>query len=340
MRVLVTGANGFVGSNLCAALLRDGVDTRGLVRKSSDQSFIAPLRDLEVVTGDITDRHSLDAAMAGIEIVYHVAALTSDWGPWEEFRRINVEGVRNVMEAARAHGVRRVVHISSISVYGFPGRVDIPEDAAFVPRPGDPYITTKAEGERLALGYHGDGLEVTAIRPGGVFGPNDRTTTLRLAPELLRGKLPFVDGGRHRTAPVYVDNLVQLIRLAGDSGRAGGQVYNAVDDGEVTWREFFTWLCQDLGCAPPTRSFPAALAWPAAILIEAAAKLAGRKESPPINKYRVRAVMADNHYSPDKAKRELGYRPEISTREGLRRTAAWYRAYSGATITAATATAA
>lgn len=337
MRVLVTGANGFVGSNLCAALLGDGVATRGLVREDSDLSFIAGLTDLEVMTGDITDPGSLDAAMKDIDIVYHVAALTSDWGPWESFRRINVEGVRNVMEAARASAVRRVVHISSVSVYGFPGRTDIPEDAAFVPRPGDPYITTKVEGERLALGYHGHGLEVTAIRPGGVFGPNDRTTTLQLAPELIGGKLPLVDGGRHRTAPVYIDNLVQMIRLAGDSDRAGGEAYNAVDDGRVTWREFFGWLCEDLGCAPPSKSFPAALAWPAAVVLETAAKLARRKESPPINKFRVRAVMADNHYSPDKARRELGYNPQISTREGLRRTAAWYRQYIGATITAAAA---
>ena len=328
MKVLVTGANGFIGSNLCSTLIGAGTAVTGLIRASSDLGFIDELGPLEMVTGDITKRPSLPPAMEGVSVVYHVAGYSSDWGPWEKFRETNVEGVRNVMEAARASGVKRVVHISSVSVYGFPGGIDIAEDAPFVARPDDPYITTKAEGERLALSYQGDGLEVTVIRPAGVYGPNDRTTTLQLATAMVDGKFGYVDGGKHVMAPVYIDNLVQMILLAGHTAAAPGRAFNAVDDGVVTWRQYAEWMCEDLGCANPRLSAPRRIAWPLAVAVEETARLFHKKESPPINKFRIRAVMADAHYSTARAKRELGYRPAVSTREGIRRTVAWYLGYS------------
>lgn len=328
-RVLVTGANGFIGSNLCARLLQAGDDVAGLVRPGSDRTFLAGIGPLDLFEGDITEPASLPAAMRGAEIVYHVAASVADWGPWAAFRAANVTGVENVMAAARAQGVRRVVHLSSVSAYGFPGGADLAEDTPLVPRPDDPYVTTKAAGERVALGWNGRGLEVAVIRPAGVFGPNDRTTTARLAPVLLAGKFGYVDGGRHLMAPVYIDNLMQLIRLAGDSPRASGQVFNATDGGRTTWREFIGAMCEDLGCANPRLSVPGGLVWPLAVAIEAAAKAVGKRTSPLINKYRIRAVKQDNHYSVAKARSLLGYHPEVPTREGIRRTIAWYRRFAG-----------
>ncbi|MFQ5564136.1 MAG: NAD-dependent epimerase/dehydratase family protein [Parvularculaceae bacterium] len=330
MRVLVTGANGFLGSNLCADLARDSaLDVVGLVRPTSDLTFLNEIERLTTVVGDITRPESLVPAMEGVSIVYHVAGYSSDWGPWEAFRAGNVDGVRNVMTCAREKGVRRVVHISSVSVYGFPGGADIEEDTPFTPRPNDRYITTKAEGERVALKFNGHGLETAVVRPGGVFGPNDRTTTLQLAPVLTGGKFGHVDGGVHLMAPAYVDNVVQIIRLAGEAPNAPGQAFNAVDDGRTTWRQFIDWMCEDLACPSPRLSAPGALVFSAAAAVEAGARLLGAKKSPLINKYRVRAVMRDSHYSSAKAKRMLGYRPKVATREGVRRAVAWYRAYDG-----------
>lgn len=333
MKALVTGANGFIGSNLCSHLIQQGYTVVGLVRRTSDRSFIAGLDPLSVVEGDVARAESLKTAMAGVSVVYHVAGFSSDWGPWKAFRAGNVEGVRNVVEVAREHGVKRVVHISSVSVYGFPGGIDIAEDTPFVPRPGDRYITTKAEGERLAMSHQGNGLEVTVIRPAGVYGRNDRTTTLQLAPVLLAGKFGYVDGGRHVMAPVYVDNLVQAIRLAGENPNAPGHAFNVVDDGLVTWREFIEWMCEDLACPKPRLSAPAGLVWPLAVVLENAAKAIGKKTSPLINTYRIRAVMRDSHYSIEKARRLLGYRPVIPTREGVSKTIDWYRRYAGLNAT-------
>jgi nucleoside-diphosphate-sugar epimerase len=250
--------------------------------------------------------------------------LAADWGPWEVFRKVNVAGVQNVMETALQHGIRRVVHISSVSVYGFPGGTDIDENSPRVPRADNPYITTKAEGETLALSYQSDRLAVTAIRPAGVYGPNDRTTTVQLAPALLSRQFGYVDGGRYIMAPIYIDNLVEMMRLAAQSDNAPGQAYNAMDDGRVTWKEYAEWMCEDLDCKNPWLSVPRQVAWPLATVIEKTAKLFNKKESPMINKYRIRAVMQDNHYSNQKAKSELGYHPAVSTRDGIRKAIQWY----------------
>ena len=329
MNVLVTGANGFIGSNLCKSLIQSGLSVIGLVRESSDMTFLKNLSPLKIVKGDISTGDNLKNVMKDVTVVFHVAGLASDWGPWHVFRKANVEGVRNVMETALKYSVRRVVHISSVSVYGFPGGTDIDEENPLVPRPKDHYITTKTEGEKLALKYNSRDMAVTAIRPAGVYGPNDRTTTVQLVPAFQRRQFGFVDGGRHIMAPVYIDNLVQMMKLAAESDRAPGQVYNAADDGKTTWKKYAEWMCEDLGCKKPWLSVPRWIAWPLATTLEGTAKFFHKQESPMINTYRVRAVMQDNHYSTEKARRELGYCPEVSTREGIRRTIRWYLEFNG-----------
>ena len=328
MKICVTGANGFVGSNLCRTLIEKGHQVTGLIRNTARLEFIGNLSDLGICTGDITDPDSLKLAFTGVSIVYHVAGYTSDWGPWKKFQAVNIHGVRNVMECAISCGVRRVVHISSVSVYGFHGAMDIKEDQSWILRPDDPYVTSKQKGEETALGFNGKGIEVTVLRPAGLYGPNDRTTSLKLLPEITRRRFPYIDGGRYVMGPIYIDNFVQAAMLAGQKDSAPGQTYNIVDDGLTTWREYVEWMCEDLKCAKPLLSVPAWIAWPLACLVEALARAFGLEDAPPITKYRIRAVMADSHFSSDKAKRELGYKPEISTREGLRRTVNWYLQYT------------
>lgn len=324
-KVLVTGANGFVGSNLCRCLLDQGDDVAGLVRPASNRRFLNGIKGLNVVEGDITDRTSLAPAVAGAEIVYHTAGYVSDWGPWQAFRDGNVLGVVNIVEAARDAGVRRIVHLSSVSIYGFPGGVDIGEDEPPTLRPHDRYITTKAEGERLALEYDNRGIEVTAIRPGTVYGTNDHTTFAKLAPALESGRFAFVNGGRPLMSPCYIDNLTDTMQRAAESPGAPGQAFNAADAGRVTWRQFIEWICDDLGCPAPRLSVPAAVIRPLAAVIETAGRAIGMRESPPINRYRIRAVAADHHYSTAKAERLLDARSIIKTREGVRRAVAWHR---------------
>jgi len=324
-RVGITGANGFVGSNLCSHLLASGCDVHGLVRPGSDRRFVSTLRELRLHEGELGDRTSLERAFAGAALVFHVAARTADWGPWSEFEATNIAGVTNVMEAARACGVRRVVHFSSVSVYGFPGVADVTENHPWRQLPEDRYVTSKQRGEVAALGFHGRGIEVAALRPGGLYGPNDHVTSLRLFDALERRRMPYVDGGRHLMAPAYIDNLLQAAVLAATRAEAAGRVYNVTDDGHTTWRQYLEWTCAELGCAAPRQSLPSAVAWPLAAGVESTWEFLRLSREPPLTRYRARAVMADSHYSSARAKRELGYAPAVTTREGLRHTVAWYR---------------
>ncbi len=328
MKICVTGANGFVGSNLCKTLIETGHEVIGLVRNTAGLEFVDSLTELEICTGDIRDPVSLKQAFTGVAIVYHVAGYTSDWGDWQEFETINILGVRNVMECAVSCGVRRVVHISSVSVYGFPGGMDIKEDQPWTLRPDDPYVTSKQKGEEIAQGFNGNGIEVTVLRPAGLYGPNDRTTSLKLLPEIASRRFPYVDGGKHTMGPAYIDNFVQAAMLAGEEDAAPGQAYNIVDDGLTTWREYVEWMCSDLKCGKPLLSVPSWIAWPLACLVEDLARFINLQAAPPVTRYRIRAVMDDSHFSADKAKRELGYNPEISTRDGIRRTVDWYLQYT------------
>ncbi len=328
MKVCVTGANGFVGSNLCKILIEKGYQVNGLVRNSGNLEFIDNLSELEFFIGDITDPNSLNQAFSGASIVYHVAGYTSDWGKWQKFQAVNIQGVNNVMECAVSCAVKRVVHVSSVSVYGFPDAIDINEDQSWILRPDDPYVTSKQKGEEIALGFNGNGIEVTVLRPAGLYGPNDRTTSLKLLPEIAGRRLPYIDGGKYLMGPVYIDNFVQAAILAGEKASAPGQAYNIVDDGKTTWRQYIELICAGLKCGKPLLSVPAWIAWPLASLVESLAKALSLKDAPPITKYRIRAVMGDSHFNSDKAKRELGYKPEISTQEGIRRTVNWYIHYT------------
>ncbi len=329
MKICVTGANGFVGSNLCKGLIANDHEVRGLVRASSDLQFIDKLKGLEIYTGDITDKNSLRQAFKGIDLVYHAAAYTSDWGDWQTFRRCNIDGVNNVIESAIACGVKRLVHVSSVSVYGFPAKIDTKEEDGWLVRPGDPYVSSKQQGEKAALGFNGKGIEVVVLRPGGLYGPNDRTTSIKLFPEIVARRFPFIDDGRHIMAPCYIDNLVQAALLAGFRENARGQAYNIVDAGRTTWRQYVLWVCENLACQAPLLSIPAWFVWPLACIVESAAKLLRMKHAPFITRYRIRAVMGDSHFSIAKAQRELGYKPQISTQEGLKRTVDWYLKSTG-----------
>jgi nucleoside-diphosphate-sugar epimerase len=327
MTVLVTGANGFVGSKLCEYFLNKGIKVRGLVRPSSDMQFLESLPGLEIHQGNITDSESLEAPMKGVNTLYHVAGYSKDWGDWSVFKSINIDGVNTIMQSAKKHAVKTVVHVSSVSIYGFPGSDNIDENFPINHLPEDFYCTSKLEGEIVALSYNDKKMKVTAVRPAGVYGPNDRTTTLQLVPELAKGKIPLLDNGKYLMAPLYIDNLIDAMILAAQSKNSGGQVYNIADSGKITWKQYFELICNELKVPAPRLSLPSGLVWNVAKIVEAGARFIGKKEAPTITKYRIRVIMNDAHYNIEKSKIELGFEPKVSTAEGMKRTMDWYKRY-------------
>jgi nucleoside-diphosphate-sugar epimerase len=322
--LLITGANGFIGSHVAERLLESGHRVRGLVRSTSDLGFIRQL-DIDLRSGDVTDRESLARAADGVDIVVHVAGLASDWGPYERFYRVNVLGTRCVAETAHSVGVRRLVHISTTALHGFSGFRNADETFP-MPETGFPYCETKRIAERWLSDYmRSTPMEISVIRPGNVFGPRDHTFVGKYLDALRDGKIAYLDGGCHWTCPTYVENLAEAIRLACFAPGAAGEAFIITDGLAIDWKTFTGILAAELGVPVPRRSVPYWLAYPAAAAMEAAYRMLRSPNPPLLTRYRVSNGGRDYHFSTEKARRLLRYVPLVGLDEAVRRTVSWYR---------------
>lgn len=315
-RALVTGANGFIGGNLCAALREQGIPVRGLVLAGTETTALVAL-GVEVVTADIA--LPLDPGLfAGVSHVFHLAAIALDWGPDGLFERVNVNGTRHVLEAACAAGVMHVVHMSSLAVHPYTGHAAGDENT---PRGWDinAYTRTKNLAEDIVQSFRGR-LMVTIIRPGVVpYGPGDRLSLPGLVDALSRGIYAHVGGGGRRLCLSYVENLVDGMILAGSHHGESGAVYVLADD-VMTWHEFIDAVADAFDLPRARRSVPFAIAWVAATALETVYGLLRLRSAPVLTRYRVSLFRGDLVFSSAKAQRELGYRPRVALHEGLRRT--------------------
>jgi nucleoside-diphosphate-sugar epimerase len=329
VRALVTGANGFMGAHLVAELGRRGHRVRGLVQPGTPTESLRGL-DVELLPGDVRSRATLRAACAGQEVIFHLAAIPSDWAPAALLHAVNVEGTRNLVAGALHAGSRRLVLMSSLAVHRSSGHRDATEDTPR-DRTDLPYAESKRRAEDLVLDPRLDGrLEAVVIRPGLVpFGPGDRLTSLGLARALRGGNLPLIGGGRATLCTSYVGNLVPGVALAGEVAAAAGQTLILTDDGHPTWADLFGALARALGAPPPRWSLPWAPAHAAAAVVEAAYGLLRIYALPPITRYRVDLWRHDFHFCSARAKRVLGYAPTVGLREGAQRTMDWARPLLG-----------
>jgi nucleoside-diphosphate-sugar epimerase len=326
MKVLVTGANGFVGSTLCRKLVERGASVRGLVRESSDLALLVGVA-IERVMGDLDDQSSLLDATRDVEVVYHVAAAVSDWGELEYFRRVNVQGTENLLEAAIQNEVGRLVYVSSAAVHSFIDTQDMDEQSPQLPTPF-PYCQSKREAEALVLAYHSRGeIAVTIVRPGDVYGPGDRVALLRLSKLLENGLMAYVGRGEKLAAFTYVENLADGLILAGTVDQAVGQIYIITDGAKLTWRAYFEKLTSALNVPRPRICIDPAPAYAAASVLEFVYRLFRIRRRPSITRYLVTHLSSDFHFGIDKARRELGYEPQVGIDEAIERTANWYRKF-------------
>ena len=230
-QVLVTGATGFLGGALALRLARDGVRVRALARSVHKAEFLRE-RSIEVFEGNVTDRAAMREAIQGCRVVFHVAA--SLGGSYAQQRAVNVEGTRNVVEAAAHANVERFVHVSSISTYGYNYRGDVTEEMTLAPG-SDPYAITKAEGERVIRAAD---IPYTIIRPGMIYGPGAVNWVGRLFKVARLKPTPFVGSGLGSAFAIHVDDVVDLLITAATHPAAVGQVFNCTPDPSPTWREY------------------------------------------------------------------------------------------------------
>ena len=315
---LVSGATGFLGGRLAVALKEQGYRVRALARPSGDISRLTAA-GVEIAAGDLFDEESLVRATAGQQLVFHTAGRVGDWGEAGEFRKVNVDGTACVVAACRRNGVRRLVHVSSLTVLGLQRHgAGINEETPLAARASDPYTASKIAGEELVRRANGEhGLETVVVRPGVIWGPGDTTFLPRFAALLRRGRMILVDGGRNHVALSHVENLVQGMLLTARVPAAAGQVYHISDGEEMTAAEAFRLLAAALGVPPPRRSLSFPAAYALAALLEAWATLRHQAAPPAFTRYGVRLVASDGRYDIAKARRELGYLPAITFRQGV-----------------------
>jgi nucleoside-diphosphate-sugar epimerase len=317
-KILVTGANGFIGSNLVKRLSDDGNLVKGFVRKTSDLSFLEGL-NVEVALGDITDINTLEIATKGIDKVYHVAGLAADWGPYSLFDRINFEGTRNVALAANRNGVKKLIHISTVAFHGF-GKINMNENSP-VPKNLIPYAKTKFLAEEWLWQFaKTSDVKITAIRPGNVFGINDRTFITKYIDALLKGKFAQVNNGKSLTCPIFIDNLTDIITMVGNSEKADNNAFIATDGLKINWQTFNYKLAKSLGIKLPKTSIPYKIAYPAAKAFYGMHRFFKVKTEPFLTPYRVNNGGQDYHFSIEKLKQFFDYAPKTDIDTAIQKT--------------------
>ena len=323
MRNLVTGGSGFLGSHLVEALVARGENVRALVRPTSDVAHLKNL-GVELAYGDLNEIPSLRAATQDIERIYHCAAFVSDWGTWDTFRRANVTGLRNLLEAALEAEVGKFIHVSSTDVYGHPDYA-ADETAPYRLR-GRPYGDTKIEAERLVWTYYRQhGLPVTVVRPATIYGPRSPTLVRQIVELLKEGRMVHIGKGNKPAGLAYASNVVDVLLRAADTESSVGQAYNATDGSDVTWRQYVDRLAQIVGVRSPRVVIPYRLAYLTGWAMEKIYGAWRMERRPLLTRMAVELFGTSQGFSIHKARRELGYEPQVDFDEGMRRVELWLR---------------
>jgi dihydroflavonol-4-reductase len=322
VRALVTGAAGFTGGHLARSLAAGGDVVSALVRSDGPAAAELSRSGISVQVGDLRDPAALAAATAGVDVVYHIAALYRQAGLADDvYRAVNAIAVRDLVEAAARGGARRVVHCSTVGVHGDIEHPPANEDAPL--RPGDVYQETKLEGERLAreAGTKA-GVEVTIVRPSGIYGPGDRRL-LKLFRGVARRRWVTLGSGEIYYHLTFIDDLVEGFRLCGVHPAAANRTY-IVAGGEVTTLNALVGLvAEGAGVPVPRRHLPAWPFWAAGAACEAICAPFGIE--PPLYRRRVDFFTKSRAFDITRARTEIGFAPRVGLREGICRTLDWYR---------------
>ncbi|MGD8537095.1 MAG: NAD-dependent epimerase/dehydratase family protein [Candidatus Aminicenantes bacterium] len=324
MRAFITGASGFIGRALIEGCLRKKWNvrvfqhTRPMGRKGSNsQSY-------EVVKGDITSPVTLEGIFEGVDLLFHcAAALGASILSENEFFRINAEGTKNVLQAAKAAGIPKTVHFSSAGVLGsVEGGEAANED--FVPNPQNSYDRSKLEGENIARQFAEEGMDIAIVRPGWAYGPGDRRT-FKLIKAIAKKRFLLVTKGNAQQTPVHIDDLVEGVFLCAEMGRKG-QIYHIAGSEVLSVKDIVATIASTAGNKIPPISLPLFPVIMAASVLERTFALF--KKEAPLTRGRLSFFIHPKPLAIQKAKQELGYSPKISFAEGILQTVEWSKAHN------------
>jgi len=322
MGVLITGGTGFIGSRLAAACREAGRDVRVIGQENTeaegDNARWLQEQGVDLVLGSVADADLLREASSGIDTIYHLAAAQHEANvPDSHFRDVNVEGTRRVLEAAAQAGVRRVVHGSTIGVYGaLQGTIDEQTPC----RPDNIYGVTKLEGESVVRSF-GDRVPSVIVRISETYGPGDRRL-LKLFRAINSGRFFRIGDGRNLHHLIFVDDLIDGMRRASESDSAVGGIFVLSGREPVTTDAMMDAVARALNVAPPRLRLPL---WPflaAAVVLEGVLRPIGIQ--PPLHRRRMDFFRKSFVFDQTRCREVLKFEPAIGFEDGARRTARWY----------------
>jgi nucleoside-diphosphate-sugar epimerase len=325
-RVLVTGASGFVGRSITKRLLSAGYQIRAQYRRESppDGLVEASREGADLVRCDLvrlTAENRLGTLLEDVWGVVHCAARVSQTGPKSLFETINIDVTKALLESAAAFGCRRFLYIGSMAVHGFGNHFESGEDGPYF-RLSSHYQRTKKIAENIVIASRYKSLSTTVLRAGLVYGPGV-STVLKIVMELIAmHKLPMIGGFGVYNCFVYVEDFAEAVSLALASNGAEGEIFNITGDGQVTVKEAAVGAAKLMGKPPPRINIPAWTALSAGIVVDRIYALFRLRGEPMISRYLAEQLRSDFHFSSAKAKRLIGYAPQVDWENGLEQTVA------------------
>jgi len=317
-RVIITGATGFIGRNLSEALFADGLEVVGTGRNEKVGRALSGF-GIRFKAADISSPEQLKEAFCSADCVVHCAAKAGDWGIFDDFYQANVIGTRNVIAACRHHNVRRVVFISTPSVYvDGRDRFEILESEPLPTRQLTHYSSTKLLAEQELFSLASEGFEIIILRPRAVYGLHDNNFIPRIKRMATNKRFPLIAGGKAIVDVTYVDNLVDLVRAALTApSSAWNEVYNVSNGDPLPIAQWFERMVGVLGLPFRPKQVPELAAWSMAALMEAAIHLPFGPKQPLMTRFAVRYMARSMTLSTAKAAERLSYQPRFSTEDSF-----------------------
>jgi nucleoside-diphosphate-sugar epimerase len=325
MKALVTGSTGFLGGALARRLHNMGWDVTALGRNAAKLTQLEN-EEMRALRLDLKDKKAMSAVCKEQEIVFHCAALPSPWGNFETFYQANVIGTRNVIHGCEEHKVKRLVYVSTPSLYfGYASRVNVKETDE-LPKPVSNYAATKILAEQELDEAFARGLATIAIRPRALFGPGDTVIFPRLIPRLQAGNLPILGDGENIVDLTYIENVVDALLLCAESpANTLGKKYNISNGEPVKIWKLVERICAELNLQPPKRKISYRAANTAATALEFFYKLIPTQPEPPLTRISVSMMANSTTLDISAARNELGYQPKVSVDEGFELFMKWWK---------------
>jgi nucleoside-diphosphate-sugar epimerase len=325
MKVLITGGTGFLGKKLAYRLKEMGFNVTALGRNKHIGSELEK-QGISFISSNLDDKKNIDICK-NKDYVFHVGALSSPWGKYSEFYKSNVIGTHNIINGCEKHNVKRLIHVSTPSIYfNYKDRYDILENETLPEKFVNDYAKTKFMAEQLIDNAFEGGLPVITIRPRALFGPGDTTIIPRLIRVNEKGSIPLINNGNNLIDITYIENVVDALILCMTSNNSTlGKKYNITNGEPVFLIDLLNRLFEKLDQQLKIKPISFKIAYSIASLLELASKTILFGKEPILTRYVVGVLSKSQTLNISEAKKDLNYNPKVSINEGINLFTDWWR---------------